>query len=478
MLLSRHFLQSALPQATLFVNGVLDESQNFVQQDQEISVAIDSRDVQKNDLFIALKGNHVDGHDFVAQALEQGAVAVLIAADMVEKIMKQHSAPLKDKLVIVVSDTLLALVDLAKMWRNQFTCPIIGITGSIGKTTTKEIVRTILKNAKRSAYVSYKNQNTVIGLCMNILRMDRNTSVGIFEVSLHHKGVLAELADILRPTMGVITCIAHSHVEHIGSLAEVSAQKRQLFTYFTPRDIGIILGDQNLLTDVTYRHPIAKFGFKMRNQVQARKVRIVQQEDGNLATHFVLKWFGQKAEIVMQGNHQGLVNNALAASAVAYFLDIPLEIIVQALAHYESFEHRFQIKGMKNDQGIMISDCYNANPESMRAALAAFNQMKSPGNKVAVLGDMLELGEKEQYWHRQIGRFLNKTETVDTLILVGARARLIAKTAPMHLTINFVQSWEEAAQLLQGQLAQNKALVLVKGSRGMALDKMVALFVE
>ncbi len=478
MVLSKTFLQAALPYATLWVDGVHGHASLFQLSDQEIRVSFDSRDVEKNDLFVALQGNKVDGHDFIAQVLEKEAGALLVSVDSYDQIKTQHAGALRNKLVIAVPDTFQALIDLAKAWRQQFTCPIIGVTGSIGKTTTKEILRIIFATAQRSAYVSYKNQNTVLGLCANILRMPADVQVGVFEVSLHHKDVLAELADILRPTIGIITCIAHSHVEHIGSLAEVCAQKRQLFNYFTPQNIGIVFGDQEFLTSVTYRHPITKFGFKMRNQVQARRVSVVQDADGNLCSKFTLKWFGKKAEVVLQGNHQGLINNALAASAVAYFLDIPLDTLVHALGEYKSFENRFQTKKIKNDRGLIISDCYNANPESMKAALTAFDQMKSPGSKVAILGDMLELGDKEAYWHRQIGRFLNKSSTLDTLILVGERAKLIAKTAPVYLSINFVPSWEGAVQLLQAALEQRKALVLVKGSRGMTLERMVAFFEE
>lgn len=478
MLLSKQFLQEALPYAFLSINGFQDSTASYAQENKEVLVCVDSRDVLEHNLFVALRGKKVDGHDFVGQALQQGAAALLIAQDAYQAVVNQHAGALRNRLIIAVPDTLQALIDLAKVWRRQFTCPIVGITGSIGKTTTKEMVRAILDKAERPAYVSYKNQNTVIGLCMNILRMPRDVQAGIFEVSLHHKEVLVELADILRPTIGLITCIAHSHVQHIGSLAEISAQKRKLFTYFSPRDIGIIFGDQELLTGVTYNHPVAKFGFKMRNQVQARKVHIEQDESGALSTHFVMKWFGEKAEVVMSNNHQGLLNNALAASTIAYFLTIPLVTIVQALKEYQPVEHRFEMKKIKKDRGVMISDCYNANPESMKAALKAFDQMQSPGSKVAVLGDMLELGEKESYWHRQIGRFLNKTETVDTLILVGQRARLIAKTAPAHVAINFVPSWKEAAEILDTQLSQKKALVLVKGSLGVSLNQMVALFEE
>lgn len=478
MVLSKIFLQAALPNATLWVDGVHVQADSFELSNQEVRVSFDSREVEKNDLFVALAGNKVDGHDFIAQVLERGACALLITTDSYEKIKTQHAHVLRNKLVITVCDTLQALIDLAKAWRQQFTCPIIGVTGSLGKTTTKEMLRLIFSVAQRTAYVSHKNQNTVLGLCANILRMPANVQVGVFEVSLHHKGVLDQLADILRPTMGIITCIAHSHVQHIGSLAEVSAQKRQLFNYFTPQNIGIVFGDQEFLTSVTYRHPIAKFGFKTRNQVQARRVRIVQDAQGNLCSKFTLKWFGKKAEVLLQGNHQGLVNNALAASTVAYFLDIPFDTLVTALGEYKSFENRFQTKKIKNDRGLMISDCYNANPESMKAALTAFDQMQSPGSKVAVLGDMLELGDKEAYWHRQIGRFLNKSSSLDTLILVGERAKLIAKTAPAYLSINFAPSWEGAAQLLQASLEERKALVLVKGSRGMTLERMVELFEE
>lgn len=475
MLLSRLFLQHALPQSTLFIYSRDGDAESFELQDQEVSVAFDSRNVNKNDLFVALKGNRVDGHDFVGQALECGASSLIVASDRFDSLIKNYAHLLNKKLIIVVPDTLKALVELAKAWRNRFSCPIIGVTGSIGKTTTKEILRTIFAKAGRPAHVSYKNQNTEIGLCINLLCMPSDVTVGVFEISLHHKGIVGELADILRPTIGIITCIAHSHVEHIGSLSEVSVQKRQIFKFFNSSDIGIVFGDQELLSGVTYHHPVAKFGFKMCNQVHARKVRVVDH-DGYETINFVLKWFGKKVDVVMNGSHRALVNNALAASTVSYFLNIPLNVIVEALAEYSPVEHRFARKQITGGRGTMISDCYNANPESMRAALEAFDLMRFSGHKVAILGDMLELGEKEQYWHRQIGRFITKTSSLNSLILVGDRAKLIAKTAPSYLKIDFVSSWDGVAKILDDKLNLQKSLVLVKGSLGMSLSRVVDAF--
>lgn len=482
MILQKDFLQKALPLAQFFINGknvTADTVWMCKGLDINVGAAIDSRMIVQDDVFFALEGVQTDGHNFIVQALEKGACALVI------KEGKQNcldgagvQQKLVDTLIIVVTDPCQALVAITRAWRALFSCPVVGITGSIGKTTTKEMVRSLLESAQIPAHVSYKNYNTELGVCLNLLRADRAVKAIVLEVGINHKDEMARIASILQPTIGLITCVAHSHGEGLGGLQEIAYEKRQLFSQFKAHDVGIVFGDQELLSDVHYHHPIAKFGFKTKNQVQARKVKVIGEDSGELMTHFTLKWYGQRADICLKGNHAGLAHNALSASAIAYFLQIPFEAVVKGLEGFKGFENRFETRKLKDGKGLLLSDCYNANPESMRAALLAFEQMPATGKKVVVLGDMLELGERELYWHRQIGRVLFKTLSVTSLILVGERAKVIAKTAPITMHIDTVNDWQEACVKLDHMLSADQALVLVKASGGMKLDKMVAQVTE
>ena len=482
MILQKDFLAKALPLAQFFINGKnisTDSPWTCQSLGSKVGASIDSRNVVAGDVFFAIEGASTDGHRFIEQALDRGAVALVVQEGKQDCLsVAGIQQKLTDKLVILVADPCQALIAITRAWRALFTCPVVGITGSIGKTTTKEMVRTLLASANIPAFVSYKNYNTLLGVCLNLLRADLAVKVIVFEVGINHKDEMDAIAELLQPTIGLITCVAHSHGEGLGGLQEIAQEKRHLFSYFKAHDVGIVFGDQELLSEIHYAHPIAKFGFKTKNQVQARKVKVLCDDAGQLATHFTLKWYNQKADVRLKGNHGGLVHNAVAASTIAYFLQIPFDDVVKGLESYQGFENRFEMRKLKDDKGLLLSDCYNANPESMRAALLAFEQMPSTSKKVVVLGDMLELGERELYWHRQIGRVLYKTLSVKSLILVGQRAKVIAKTAPITMEIATANDWQEACQKLDLMLSDQKALVLVKASGGMKLDKMVTQVTE
>lgn len=483
MKLSKDFLCSALSGAMFqWGDKILSHDADWsigLLDKTDIAVSIDSRTILPGEFFVALKGPNFDGHDFVATALDRGACGVLVSNDGYQAIKKSLATSAQERLFVIVSDVQEAFIALAKSWRKRLTCPVVGITGSIGKTSTKEMMRSILEQAGFDAYVSFKNYNNVFGLCYNILRIPESIKAAILEVGINEQGEMLQLADILRPDIGLITCVAHAHLAGLGDcLQTVAYEKRQLFAFFTSKDVGIICGDQQLLSDVHYAHPVARFGIKARNQVQSRKIIFGADDNGVLATTFVLKWYGQKATVRLQGNHKGFINNALAASTLSYFLQIPFAAVVQGLQAYQGVENRFEMKQLRGNKGTLFNDCYNANPESMKAAIVAFSQFKSTGPKIAVLGDMLELGKKEAYWHRQIGRVITKSSDLDMLILVGERARMIGRTAPMHMPVEFVQNWQEAQQKLEGWLTVQGTSVLVKASHGMHLDQMVKRVVE
>lgn len=428
-------------------------------------ISIDTRTLRPGQTFFALKGERVDGHDFLLEAIEKGAKELVVHEGA------RLPACAGNVRVVRVPDTMAALVERARAWRQQFTCPIVAVTGSIGKTTTKEMIHSILRRTNVFHHVSYKNQNTLLGLCLNILQMRPGCQVAVFEVGISLRGEMEPKVDLLRPTIGVVTRVAHSHMEGLGDLQDIAKEKRKLFHFFTEHNYGIICGDQPLLSDVSYPHPIIRFGEKRNNRVRASKI---------CGREFVLKLYQEKAPVCLHTNHKGYVQNALAASAVAHLLGIPLEEIVAGLESYAGFEGRFEKRSLKGGQGWLINDCYNANPESMRAALVALDEL-SAKKKIAILGDMLELGDRELFWHRQIGRVLQKTTSIDQVILVGKRAKNVSQTAPSTINIAYASDWREAVKELEKNLSRRLSrrlsgrgtCVLVKGSHAVGLEHLV-----
>lgn len=485
MKLSKSFLTKALPGATYYYgrvayDAVNDDLWGKVDQQSDVGVALDSRTIEAGDLFIALKGAKVDGHDFIPAALIGGACGALIAQDRVAShLLKIDEAVVANKFFIVVENTETALLTMASVRRDELTIPVLGVTGSVGKTTTKEMLRAMLYEASIPAFVSFKNYNTVLGVSYNLLRIPESAQVAVIEMGINGQGEMQQLADIVQPSLAVITNIGHAHIGYLGgSLDGVSHEKRLIFSRFKADGVGIINGDQALLTDVHYNHPVAKFGLKTKNQVQARKVRVELDEHHQPHTHFVLKWYGEKAPVVMKNNHPGSVSNALAAATAAYFLKIPFQAVVRALMNYASFENRFEPKKLKHNKGHLLSDCYNANPENMKAALVAFAQLHAKGPKVLILGEMFELGDRQDYWHRQVSRELAKLSDLGILITVGNRAQLYTKMLPRSVKVHTAENWQQALEAFNQHVDTKDALVLVKGGRSLRLENMIKEVVE
>ncbi|MBD3231414.1 UDP-N-acetylmuramoyl-tripeptide--D-alanyl-D-alanine ligase [Candidatus Dependentiae bacterium] len=480
MHLSERFLQLSLSKAEFkfFNNKSQLPVKKFFEKNEIEEFSIDSRTIKKNHLFVALKGEKIDAHQFLEDVLKIGVQICIINKKKEDLLNLIDKKLLQEKLFILVDDTLSALKNLAKNWRRQFNYPIVGITGSIGKTTTKGMFESIVKSARYSAYVSYLNQNTVIGLSLNILKLSNKYKVGVFELGIDSAGEMDQLVDILKPDIALITCISHSHMLGLGGLNNIAKEKRKIFKYFKPDNFGIIFGDQEILDRFSRNFPMIKFGLKTKNQIQARKIKIISGDSDNyeFKIQFVLKVYKAKKTVYLQGNNLGFVKNALAASAVANLLNIDIDNIVKGLEKFSSIKNRFEKRTLKNYQGIVISDCYNANPESMKVALNALGRVETKNIKIAILGDMLELGSRTTFWHKNIGRFLHKVGDIDYLILVGKAAQQISKTSPLNFKTNCVENWQQAQKHLENILKynkNNKAIVLVKASRGVLLDRLI-----
>lgn len=460
MHLDEVFLQRVLPDAQ-----VLQGTLNY-----DVTFSLDSRTIQKGQCFVPVRGEKSDGHTFLEVALSN-ASGTFIARSF-ESMVPALKKTFPTKFFILVDSPEGALFKLAAAWRAQFSIPIIGVTGSVGKTSTKLLIANILKAAGKNCFQSSGNQNTLFGVSLNIAHLQSNHDVAVFEVGISKRGEMGRIVECLQPTTAVITCIGHSHMEGLGSLHDIAVEKRDIFKFFKEDNVGILNGDQSLLTSIGYSYPIIKFGLKTTNQVQARKVKVVGDH-----VSYTLKIYGKRYNVTMPGNHQEYINNILAAVTVAHYLGVDHRIIIEEIQKQLVCERRFQSRQLKGYKGILIDDAYNASPESVKAALLALQRFTTSGKKILVLGDMLELGGTSPFWHRQIGRFLRKVPSLHHLILVGNQVQWIQKTAPVGLSVELVPSWLDAVERLRGSLG-DESVVLVKGSNGMHLSNLVNEFAD
>lgn len=461
-MLSKEFVLRAVPDAQVLYDAAIAEP----------SIAVDSRTTRAGDLFVAMQGAHHDGHDYIAQVLTQGVAGVIMnrsrraLLDSVEPIL------LHNKLIVIVDDTIAALGAIAALWRAQFTIPVIGITGSIGKTSTREMLVNIVEAAGMRYLSTASNQNGLIGVPMNLLRLRPHHQVALIEMGINKRGEMARLAAIVRPTIAVVTTVGHSHMEGLGSLSDIAHEKRDIFKYFTEHNIGVVNGDQPLLGGIGYLHPVVRFGAKTTNQIQARKIRVANEH-----IDFIVKMYNNKYPIRLMTNHEGMVFNALAAAAVGCLLQIPYQQIVQGMQVPLSITGRHHHIALPHGKGLLINDCYNASPESMRSAIMALEQYKTESRKVVVLGDMLELGIETQFWHRQLGRFLRKAPSIHDVILVGNHVAHAIPMLPAPVRVVHLPTVAEAITVVRAML-QEPVVMLVKGSRSTGLAVLVDAVVQ
>lgn len=462
VMFNKKFVSNALPHAQVLYSTFPSYAH----------ICIDSRTLKRGDIFVACVGSKQDGHNFVGQAFAQGAAGAIIQNDKHDCLKTVSNDILRKSLVISVQDTCQALYELATAWRMQFTYPVIGITGSVGKTSTREIICNILHAAQRPFVATAGNYNSLLGLAISIFNMRPEHTAAIFEVGISRRGEMMCASDMLKPTSGAIINIGHSHMEGLGSLTDIATEKRDLFKHFKPESIGVINGDQPILANVGYTHPVIRCGAKSTNQIQARKIRINSDH-----STFILKLYKNKYAVRVNSCHEGRIFNALTAAGVCWVLGIEAAHIIQGIQEPFTIQKRFELLPLKNHHGSIINDCYNASPESMRAAILAIEHIKTQAYKIAVLGDMLELGVDSSFWHRQIGRSLRKAPSIQEVILVGTLMQAARELVPHHIKTTHVQTTQEALSYLQ-TIRKNPVLILIKASLGMHFENIVEPLVQ
>ena len=436
----------------------------FIGQDAIFtSVNSDSRNVSAGELFVALKGEHFDGHSFAGQAIKEGAVAALVS---------QASGVSQ---ALVVPDTLKALGELAGYWRSQFAIPLAAITGSNGKTTVKEMLSSIAKaavTAEEKVLATVGNLNNHIGMPMTLLKLRAQHQFAIIEMGMNHTGEISYLSNIAKPNVALINNAGNAHIGELGSFEAIAHAKGEIFEGLTNDGIAVINVDDvfaPLWKSLVADKKIVTFGLKKSADVSATYELQANASD--------LKVTAPNGSFSVLLPTPGLHNvmNALAATATAIAMDIPLESIQQGLQSYGGVVGRLQhLKGLNG--ALVINDCYNANPMSMKVAIDVL--MAKTGKKILVLGDMGELGDKTVEHHAEIGAYA-QAAGIDALFTLGTlsvgMSKAFNKNAGLNNTTQTAAHYLAPQSLIADLVKQMNpdSNVLVKGSRFMAMERIV-----
>jgi UDP-N-acetylmuramoyl-tripeptide--D-alanyl-D-alanine ligase len=430
-------------------------------------VSIDSRKAEPENLFVAIKGEKFDGHEFIKDALDKGATCIILEEKRFSQKEKHLFSSTSEKRAVLVGDTRTALQSLAKWYKDKFKLKVVGITGTNGKTTTKEMIAEILSR-KYEVLRSEKSFNNQIGVPLTLLKLNPETEVLVLELGMNQPGEIGVLTRMVKPDIGLITNIGPAHLEFMGSLENIARAKFELLENMDENGIIILNADDPYLLERAEKEEkkVYTFGLERKADFMAEKI----MQDGNGFFSFSVN-SSTPIKLKLLGKHN--LYNALAAFSTGSILGVEKEKIKEALENYTPFELRMEL--VEIDGIKIINDAYNANPFSMEKALQTLRGIKTGGRKIAVLGDMLELGEKSLEFHKKIGEEVKECN-IDFLFTFGELSRAIALGALENgIDKKNVFSFQDKKRLIENLLEMMKPgdLILFKGSRKMGLEEIV-----
>lgn len=437
-------------------------------------LSTDSRKIGPGELFLAIRGERYDGHDFIGEALRRGAAGAMVKKDWWKTGAKDkiRGPSIGKGIVIAVDDTLRALGDLAGWWRHQHRARVVAVTGSTGKTTTKEMVACILELGGRTLK-SQGNLNNLIGLPLSLLQLEEGFQNAVLEMGMNRPGEISRLSEITDPDVGVITNVGMAHLEGVGDLEGVAKAKVELVEKISPRSKVVINGDDELLmrTASRYQKDLITFGPGKKNVLRSGGIRNLGPE-GIL---FELHYQGGSFPVTLKVPGLQNVSNALAAAGVAVCLGEPMEHIVRGLGNYSGVEGRFMVSSLPGGI-VLVDDTYNANPLSLEAALESAKAIVLKGGRIMVgLGEMLELGDATAPAHYEAGRRVAQVGAY-RLLAIGEHAPQVVRGAidagMASSRVEEVRSCGEMVGKIRDDIGEGD-LILLKGSRKMGLEKVV-----
>ncbi|MFQ5812443.1 MAG: UDP-N-acetylmuramoyl-tripeptide--D-alanyl-D-alanine ligase [Anaerolineae bacterium] len=438
---------------------------------------IDSRRACPGSLFVALKGEREDGHDFIADAFQRGAIAAIVEKELdigywILDLISNLQSPISNiqlPACFIVEDSLKALQQVAAYWRGKHTPRVVGITGSVGKTTTKEVIYGVLSQRFRTLK-SEGNYNSEIGLPLTLLKLEPSHQRVVLEMGMYDLGEIAELAAIARPHIGVVTNVGPTHLERLGTIERIAQAKTELVEALPDDGVAILNGDDPWVRQMAAKTEAEVFYYGLDPTCDLWADHIESQGLEGIRFRFHHGPETIHAKVPMLGRHS--VHTALAAAAVGLVEGQSWEEIIDGLrgaAHLRLVV----VPGLRGS--TILDDTYNASPTSTIAALNLLEELD--GRKIAVLGDMLELGAYEEEGHRKVGRRV--LDVVAVLITVGERGRLIAEEAlawGMEEEKVFIEEDNESAIARLRKIVAPGDIILVKGSRGMRMEEIVSSF--
>ncbi|BCN31575.1 UDP-N-acetylmuramoyl-tripeptide--D-alanyl-D-alanine ligase [Anaeromicropila herbilytica] len=449
------------------------------------SVSTNSKEIGKNALFVPIIGERVDAHQFIDGAFHEGAIATFTSRNI--EVEKRN----KEKAYILVEDTLKALQVLASHYRNKFKIPVIGITGSVGKTTTKEMISAALET-KYNVLKTAGNMNSQVGLPLTIFRIEKEHDVAVIEMGMSEEGEMEKLAHIARPSIAVMTNIGVSHIAQLKTRENIRKEKLNIINEFGEDGTLYVNGDDDLLVEIYKAKLQNSFRIDMNEKTKnvLEKTSVIAFGIGEHAsycasevttkdeqTSFNLAYEDKKIEVILNvlGIHN--VYNASVALAIAKHLGIDPEVAKEGLYKYQPIAMRGQIheaNGVK-----FIDDTYNASPDSMKSGIEVLVAIEEVNRRIAVLADVLELGEISYKCHYEVGEYIAK-RPINMVVTIGKWAHAIKDAIdeknPSIQTVSFENNTDAIAYLKEN--LQEKDVVLLKGSRGMKIDEIVKAFVK
>ena len=418
------------------------------------NISNDSRDIKEDTIYAAIVGERLDGHDFARAALENGAIAAIVEKRVTEK-------------DILVKDTRRALKDIAMGYRSRFDIPFLAVTGSSGKTTTKDMLYFAVSESRKTLR-NLGNLNSEIGLPMTVFNLDESHECAVLEMGMYVQGEIDYLAEIVKPHFAIITNVGVAHIQSAGSRENILKAKMEIANYMTQSDVLLINGDNDMLQTVdtgAIKPSVYKYGLEEHNDI-----RLISYETTESGMKIRADILGKitEYEIPTLGIHN--IYNSLSVMGLCSLMGLDMKKSSEGIRKYQPSKYRMEIKSVSGK--TLIEDFYNANPDSLRASIETFRQMQGE-RKVAVLADMLELGAISEKEHMNAG--IQASEIFDVIICIGSDAKYIGKGAIENGfdkgRVYYFANNEEAVSEINSILRPGDA-VLMKGSRGMKLEEV------
>ncbi|WP_375667418.1 UDP-N-acetylmuramoyl-tripeptide--D-alanyl-D-alanine ligase [Bartonella sp. CL435QHHD] len=438
-------------------------------------VSIDSRTLAEGDVFFCIKGHHLDGHDFAAQAYERGA-GVLIVAEHCLRDMKKISAPL-----IVVPDVLQALEQLAQAARKRSRAKIIAVTGSVGKTTTKEALKQALATAG-NVHANLASLNNCWGVPLTLARMPMESDYGIFEIGMNHRDEIRPLVKLVCPHVALITHICAGHMGFFKDLEEIAKAKAEIFEGLDEKGIAILNADSDFFSYLVQKakkcgvKKILSFGETKDADYQARGIRLLTD-----STSMIVRIGGRDREVQIGAPGRHIVQNSLGVIAACDAMGVELEPVFLSFRHFSSQKGRgvrYQLSLSNGGEFYLIDESYNANPASMRAALEllATGPVGKEGRRIAILGDMLELGEYSEKLHRDLIKPI-RLSGANPVFLFGEAMKSLVSDLSTGVKVHYAENIEKILPLLLAEISSGD-LLMVKSSNSLCSSNIVTALLD